>query len=77
LPTRTGRLSRQLRQLPLGQVPFAADPEHDLQVRAPLQLGGGGIGQEGEELVRLVRDSRELHAARMDAAQLPTTARPS
>jgi len=50
--------ARQMRQLPLGQVPLAADAEHDLQVRAALQPGGGRIGEEGEELVRLIRASR-------------------
>src|SRR6266540_5428517 len=48
----------QMRQLPLGQVMLAADPEPDLQARAALQPGGGGIGEKGEELVRLVRAGR-------------------
>ena len=34
----------QVRQFPLGQVSLAADPEHDLQVRAPPQLGGRRVG---------------------------------
>jgi hypothetical protein len=50
--------ARQMWQLPLGQVPLAANAEHDLQVRAALRPGGGRIGKEGEELVRLVWASR-------------------
>jgi hypothetical protein len=45
----------QVRQFPFGQVPLATDAEHDLQVRPVLQLGGGGVGKEGEELASLVR----------------------
>ena len=46
-PTRTAQAvppPGQVRQLPLGQVSLAADPEHDLQVRAPPQLGGRRVG---------------------------------
>jgi hypothetical protein len=43
-----------VRELPFGQIAFAADPEHDLQIGAALQLGRRGVGQEAEELVRLV-----------------------
>jgi hypothetical protein len=32
--------ARQVRQFPLGQVPLAADAEHDLQVAGPLEGSG-------------------------------------
>ena len=54
----------QVRQLPLGQVALAADPEHDLQVGPALQLRRCRVGQEAEELVRLVgarRHPQRLH----------------
>src|SRR6266540_3378099 len=45
----------QVPQLPLGEVPLSADPEHDLEVEPALELRGGGVGQELEEPVGLVR----------------------
>ena len=44
----------QVRQLPLGQIPFAADAEHDLQVAAPVERAGRGGGHIVEELVGFV-----------------------
>ena len=44
----------QVGQHPLGEVAFAADAEHDLQVGPLVKLRGGRAGQEVEELVGLV-----------------------
>ncbi len=51
--------ARQVGQLPLGQVPFAADAEHDLQVAAPVERAGRRGGHVLEELVGLVRAGRD------------------
>ena len=48
----------QVGQLPLGQVPLAAHPEHDLQVSAPDQRRRGGRAEIVEESFRLVRAGR-------------------
>ena len=55
-----GRLSPalQLRQFPLGQVPFAADAKHDLQVVAPVERAGRGGGHVVKELIGFVRAGR-------------------
>ena len=55
-----GRVSPalQVRQLPLGQVPFAADAKHDLQVAAPVERAGRGGGHVVEELIGFVRAGR-------------------
>ena len=57
----------QVGELPLGQVPLAAHPEHDLQVNAPPQRRRSGHGQEGEEFFRLVwagRHPQRVHGQR-------------
>ena len=56
--------ARQVRQLPLGQVPLAADAEHDLQVAGLLEGAGRGGGHVVEELVGLVGAGR--HPQRLD-----------
>ena len=48
----------QVGKHPLGQVPFTAHAEHDLQVGAAVQGGGRGRAQEGEELRCLIRAGR-------------------
>ena len=48
----------QVRQLPLGQVPFATDAEHDLQVAAPVERAGRRGGHVVEELIGLVGAGR-------------------
>ena len=56
--------ARQVGQLPLGQVPLAADAEHDLQVAGLLDGAGRGGGHVVEELVGLVGAGR--HPQRLD-----------
>jgi len=60
----------QVRQFPFGQVPLAADAEHDLQVRSVLQLGGGGVGEEGEELAGLMRAGRHPQDSHGEAGRI-------
>jgi hypothetical protein len=58
-PDRTAAApTRQMRQVALRQVTFPADAEHDLQLRVVLKLRGTRIGEEEEELARLVRTGR-------------------
>jgi len=46
--------ARQVPDLALGEIPLAADPEHDLQVQPAVELGARGAGQEREEPAGLV-----------------------
>ncbi len=48
-----------MRQLPFGEVPFAADAEHDLQVSAAVERAGRGGGHVVEELIGLVGAGRD------------------
>ena len=44
----------QVRQRPLGQIPLAADAEHDLQIAAVIERAGRRRGHVVEELIRFV-----------------------
>ena len=61
-----GRVSPALQvgQLPLGQIMFATDAEHDLEVPAPVERAGGGRGHVVEELIGFVGAGR--HPERLD-----------
>ena len=62
LPTRTGsRVSpaRQMGELALGEIPFAADAEHDLQVAAAVERAGRRSRHVVEELIGLVGAGRD------------------
>ena len=48
----------QVRQFALGQVPFAADAKHDLEVPAVVERAGGGGGHVVEKLIGLIRAGR-------------------
>jgi hypothetical protein len=63
-----------MRQLTLGKVVLAADAEHDLQIRAALELRCRGVGEEPEELPGFVgarRHPQGLHG------QAPSTWNPA